>query len=170
MGRKTFALMVYFFAGLVIAVAAYVQDIYPLEQAVGYLSRAQSAAYAEDMASYAAQALPLLPREGNPVWIFPTKRTDFQSIRNDITSMIARLEAVAATPRESGAYAQTLNDLRGKMAVVINQIYEAMPYIIFKPANVAAASAYLLTPLLLRKIFNKHRETEHSKTMMKTSK
>ncbi|MEM4302649.1 MAG: hypothetical protein QXQ70_01990 [Candidatus Caldarchaeum sp.] len=164
MGRKTFALMVYFFAGLVIAVAAYVQDIYPLEQAVGYLSRAQSAAYAEDMASYAAQALKLLPHQGNPVWIFPTKRTDFFLIRNDITSIIERLESISATPRESAAYAQTLNDLRWKTAVLINQIYEAMPYVVFKPVNVAVASAYLLAPLITLKVLKNRKIAAQSPT------
>ncbi len=157
MVRKTFYLLIYLFAGAALTVAAYVQDVYPLEQAAGFLNRAQSAGYAEDMASYAVQALSLIPHQGNPVWIFPTQRTDFTLIRNDITSIIERLRIVAKVPRENAAYAQTLSDLRGKIAVLIDQLYEAMLYMIFKPINIIAASVYLLAPLTIQKIIKKHR-------------
>jgi len=154
MARRNLLILVYFIVGIAIATAAYIQDVYPIERAIGFLSRAQSAGYSDDMARYAAEALLLIPREGNPVWLFPTIRTDFSLTRNVISSIIDRLRSISNVPHESAAYAQTLNDLRGKIAVLTNQLYEAMPYVIFKPINIVAALAYLISPFIVRKIIN----------------
>ncbi|MEM0481432.1 MAG: hypothetical protein QXM16_00875 [Nitrososphaerota archaeon] len=161
MPRKLLYVSVYLFVGVALISAAYILDVYPLEQAAGFLSRAQSAGYAEDMAAYVAQALHFIPREGNPVWLFPTQRTDFALIRNDIFAIIDRLNSLTDIPRQSAAYAQTLNDIRGKIAVLTSQLYEAMPYMFFKPINIIAAIAYLLTPIIIQTKIN--RQKSHAK-------
>lgn len=163
MHSKLFYVSIYLLVGAVVVSVAYVQDVYPLERAAGFLSRAQSAGYAEEMAAYVAQALQLIPPEGNPVWLFPTQRTDFALIRNDIYAIIDRLKSLTNIPRQSAAYAQTLLDVRGKIAVLTNQIYEAMPYMFFKPINIIAAIAYLLAPIITQKINNRLRKRHTNK-------
>jgi hypothetical protein len=153
-------LLVYLLFGLSMAVSAYVIDIYPLEIAAGYLSRAMSAGNADDMVSYITQAYRLIPPLGNPVWILPTHRTDFNLIRADIASILDRLSTISRTPRDTAAYAQTLNDVRGRLEVIIGHLYEAMPYIYLKPANLAAAAAYLSTPVLAWKLFARKGKVE----------
>jgi hypothetical protein len=59
-------LLVYLLFGLSMAVSAYVIDIYPLEIAAGYLSRAMSAGNADDMVSYITQAYRLIPHAWKP--------------------------------------------------------------------------------------------------------
>ncbi|MEM1948228.1 MAG: hypothetical protein QXY84_03880 [Candidatus Caldarchaeum sp.] len=158
--NKWILLVAYVVFGVVMLSAAYVFDIYVLELAVGYLSRAQSTGYAEDMASYVSKALDFLPKEGNPVWIFPTTRTDYALIRQDLTTIVERLQTVASVPRENPAYPQTLHDIRGKIAVLVHQIYETMPYVFFKPVNIVAAIIYLITPLIIRKAAARHRNRQ----------
>ena len=153
MRRVGVFLLVYLLFGFSMAVSAYVIDIYPLEIAAGYLSRAMSAGNADDMVSYTTQAYRLIPPLGNPVWILPTHRTDFNLIRADIASILDRLSTISRTPRDTAAYAQTLNDARGRLEVIIGHLYEAMPYIYLKPVNLAAAAAYLSTPVLAWKLF-----------------
>jgi len=153
MRRVGVFLLVYLLFGFSMAVSAYVIDIYPLEIAAGYLSRAMSAGNADDMVSYTTQAYRLIPPLGNPVWMLPTHRTDFNLIRADIASILDRLSTISRTPRDTAAYAQTLNDARGRLEVIIGHLYEAMPYIYLKPVNLAAAAAYLSTPVLAWKLF-----------------
>jgi len=155
MRKWTVFLLVYLLFGLSTAVSAYVVDIYPLEMAAGYLSRAMSAGNADEMISYTTQAYRLIPPIGNPVWVLPTHRTDFNLIRSDIESILDRLSAISRTPRETAAYAQTLNDLRERLDVIIGHLYEAMPYIYLKPVNIAVAAAYLTAPVLAWKLLVK---------------
>jgi hypothetical protein len=44
--------------------------------------------------------------------------------------------------------------------VIIGHLYEAMPYIYLKPANIAAAAAYLSTPVLAWKLFARKGKVE----------
>ncbi|GBC71114.1 hypothetical protein HRbin02_00893 [Candidatus Calditenuaceae archaeon HR02] len=164
MHRKLLYVFIYLLVGAALTAAAYVQDVYPLEQAAGFLSRAQTAGYSEEMAAYVDQALDLIPHEGNPVWIFPTQRTDFALIRNDIYAIIDRLKSLTDIPRQSAAYSQTLIDIRGKIAVITNQIYEAMPYVFFKPLNIIAAIIYLLTPIIIQRITNRIKKSHTNKS------
>ncbi|MFZ0513508.1 MAG: cellulose synthase family protein, partial [Candidatus Nitrosopolaris sp.] len=55
----------------------YQNAIYPLDKAMGYLSRAESAQTPDMIADYLRPVKQLLPNEGNPVWSFPSPRTDF---------------------------------------------------------------------------------------------
>jgi hypothetical protein len=131
--------------GLALFTMLYIQNIYPLDIAVGYLSRAQSAGYAEDMASYVRQALHHIPKEGNPVWIFPTTRTDFTLINKDLSTIVDRLLTVATLPRDSSAYSQALNDIRERLSVIVDNVSEAMPYIMLSPTNLTIILLWLFS-------------------------
>ena len=153
--------------GLTLLTAGYIDTIYKLETAIGYLSRAQSTAFAEDMKSYIEEALRLIPESGNPVWIFPTERTDFTLIRSDLTSIVERLEIISGINLDSPAYAQGLSDIRGKLAVVILQLGEAMPYTLITPINITLALIWLSIPYTTYRITtlinsrrNRHNLTE----------
>ena len=62
----------------------YQNAIYPLDKAIGYLSRAESAQTPDMIANYLRPVKLLLPNEGNPAWSFPSPRTDFGLIQNDL--------------------------------------------------------------------------------------
>ena len=138
--------------GIIALTLGYIDTVYKLEVAVGYLSRAKSAGFAEDMIRYIDDALLHLPNSGNPVWLFPTERTDFSLIRSDLESIRERLAIISRIDRASPAYAQGLSDIRGKLTTVISQIGEAMPYTLVTPINIALATAWLSIPYVTYKI------------------
>lgn len=144
MRRYIFALA-WLAAGLILFAWLYIQNVYPLDLAIGYISRAQSAGYAEDVAQYIRNALPLIPREGNPVWMFPTSRTDFTLISLDLQTILGRLSVTAELPRDSSAYSQSLNDIRGRLAVLVNHVGEAMPYTMLSPQNLTLILLWALS-------------------------
>ncbi|BAJ50960.1 hypothetical protein CSUB_C1108 [Candidatus Caldarchaeum subterraneum] len=143
--------------GLALFTTLYIQNVYPLDIAVGYISRAQSAGYAEDMVSYVKQALQYMPQEGNPVWIFPTTRTDFNLINKDLNTIVGRLSTVATLPRESSAYSQALNDIRERLSVIVENVGEAMPYIMFSPTNLTIILLWLFSLLAVIRLSRKFR-------------
>ncbi len=147
-------IIVWLLFGGIMLTLGYLDTIYRLERAVGYLSRAQAAGFAEDMSLYLRHALEYLPNRGNPVWIFPTSRTNFTLIYEDLITLERRLEIIAQIPRNSSAYAQSLNDIRGKITVLIGQIGEAMPYTLITPLNTALALIWLITPYATYRITN----------------
>jgi len=124
-------------AGIALSAWFYIDEVYPLDVAIGFISRAQATGYAESSIRYLQEAIPLIPDKGNPVWIFPTSRTDFSLIHEDLELIQDRLEIVAKLSRDSPAYSQALNDIRGRLEVIINNLGEAMPYVFFSPVNSA---------------------------------
>ena len=63
--------------GLAMASYGYQISIYPVDSGLGNLARAESAQTPEELANYVIAAKRELPKSGNPVWSFPTPRTDF---------------------------------------------------------------------------------------------
>ena len=150
--------------GIISLTLGYIDTVYKLEVAVGYLSRAKSAGFAEDMIRYIDEALRYLPDSGNPVWLFPTERTDFSLINSDLKSIRERLMIISKIDKASPAYAQSLSDIRGKLTTVASQIGEAMPYTLVTPVNIALATAWLSTPYITYKIVNIYNSRKNSST------
>ena len=143
--RSFLPFLIWISVGLALITWIYVNDVYPLDVAIGFISRAQAAGYAELSIKYLREAIPLLPSSGNPVWLFPTARTDFMLIHSDLTSILDRLETVAGLGRDTSAYSQALNDIRGRLGVVAGNIGEAMPYVMFSPFNTSLIFVWFLT-------------------------
>ena len=145
-------ILIWFVIGLSLLTLGYLDTIYKLEIAIGYINRAQSAGFAEEMIEYIDEALAILPKSGNPVWLFPTERTNFSLIYSDLLSIRERLGIVSTIARDSPAYAQSLNDIRGKLKVIIEQIGEAMPYTLITPMNIALSMVWLSIPYVAYKV------------------
>ena len=148
----TFLLILWLLVGIALLTLGYLNTVYRLEVAIGYINRSQSTAFAEDMITYLEKALELIPESGNPVWIFPTKRTDFTLIHSDLLSIKNRLAIVSKLDRDSPAYAQSLSDIRGKLSIITSQLGEAMPYTLITPINITLAIIWLSIPYITYKI------------------
>jgi len=122
----------------------YYDTIYTLDRANAWLNRAETAGFAEEMIDYIKKALPLIPKSGNPVWIFPTDRTDFTLINKDLESIISRAEILKSLPRNSDAYQQGMDDLRDKLRTLQAQISEASPYLFVSPLNILFGFLWIL--------------------------
>src|SRR5207302_2600550 len=70
--------------GVVVAFEGYKNSVYPLEESRGVLSRVQATSDPQEIASDFRIVKILLPKESNPVWLFPTDATDFGLIQQDL--------------------------------------------------------------------------------------
>lgn len=95
------------------------------------------------MVAYLERGRVLLPKSGNPVWWFPTDRTDFSEIQRDIDSIIARATLLENLPRNSTAYQQGMDDLRGKTKALELQLGDASGYMFVSGYNLVVSAFWL---------------------------
>jgi len=129
--------------------SAYYNSFYAIDRANALFSRAETAGFAEDMITYMQRGRRLLPKSGNPVWWFPTDKTDFSEIQKDIDTIIARATLLESLPKDSPAYQQGMDDLRGKVKALELQIAEASGYMFVSAWNVAISVIWLLVFTLI---------------------
>jgi len=137
------------FLGAGAATLGYLNTIYPLDRANALMSRAQTTGFADQMISYVEEARMLLPKEGNPVWILPTKRTDFGLIQADLQSILDRAQILRRMDRASDAYQQGMDDLKDKLAVVESQVRDAAPFLFASSQNTLLGVVWLLAESFL---------------------
>lgn len=117
--------------------------IYPIDRALGNLSAAERAQTPEQLASYVIAAKRDLPQSGNPVWAFPTAKTDFGLIQLDLDNMVSRSNAIASVDPHSSAYSTGMNDMRFALDAMQKDIIEAIPYLYVSTTNMALSAAWV---------------------------
>jgi hypothetical protein len=153
--------VLFIIVGAAVAYSGYSSTIYPVNQALGYLIRAQSAQTPEQIAEYMVLAKQNLPADGNPVWLFQTVRTDFALIRTAIDDVLTRAEVSESMDPHSGAYNVALIDMHNTANALETNLLEAMPYMYVGLQNIALASIWVVAIIgifaAMRKVNNKTR-------------
>jgi cellulose synthase/poly-beta-1,6-N-acetylglucosamine synthase-like glycosyltransferase len=127
----------------------YQNAIYPLDKAMGYLARAESAQTPETIADYLKPVKHLLPMEGNPVWSFPNPRTDFGLIQNDLDAMLLRTVSISSVEPNSAAYNTGLEDLHGSIKIIESNLEEATPYVYVSFTNILLGGLWVGVIMLI---------------------
>jgi cellulose synthase/poly-beta-1,6-N-acetylglucosamine synthase-like glycosyltransferase len=139
----------YLCLGCVLAYFGYQNTIYPIDKAIGYLSRAESAQTADAMAGYLRSVKQLLPTQGNPVWTFPSPKTDFGLIHNDIDAMLYRATSLSSFEPNNVSYSTALEDMRASVKIVESNLEDATPYIYASFTNILLAGLWIGVMLLM---------------------
>ena len=136
-------LLCFLVLGAGVAFYGYTVTIYPLNTAAGYLVLAETSQSPEQMAEYLSLASHLLPQSGNPVWLFPTPRTDFANIQMSITSFELRSKVLSNIGPEKEEYNAEMLDIKQGIEVTKLNIVEAVPYSYISIANIASGGAWV---------------------------
>ncbi|MEM2141189.1 MAG: glycosyltransferase [Nitrososphaera sp.] len=129
--------------GAGLAYYGYFAYIYPLNEALGLLSRAETAQTPQQLAEYAGLAQKLIPEKGNPVWLFPTPRTDFAILHMQLDTMLARSAELSSAEPHTEAYSMAMADMHASSLLVQQNLEEAIPFIYISPTNLAIAGAWI---------------------------
>jgi hypothetical protein len=121
----------------------YQNAIYPLDKAIGYLSRAESAQTTDMIINYLRPVKLLLPYVGNPVWSFPSPRTDFGLIHNDLDSMLLRIRSISLLEPNTAAYNTGLEELHGSIRTIESNLEDATPYIYVSSTNILLGGLWI---------------------------
>ena len=163
-GNKLVAIGVVAFIsfGAGMALYGYQQAIYPIDTALGYLARAETAQTPEDLSSYVTQAQRALPESGNPVWSFPTARTDFALIQAELERITSRANSISSLETYSTEYNTGMTDMHASLRALQEDLVEAMPYVYVSFTNIMISSVWigivLIALLVMRRGKAKYQE------------
>src|SRR5919198_3338479 len=143
--------------GVGMALYGYQQAIYPVDSANGYLSRAESAQTPEALARYVKAAQKELPDSGNPVWSFPTARTDFGLIQRNLDDIIARANSISSLEPYSTEYNTGLYDMHASLQSIQEDLVDATPYLYVSFTNIMLSAVWIAIILALFAIMRRGR-------------
>ncbi len=135
--------------GVVMAYIGYSSTVYPLEKARGYLRVAITSPSPIEMLDYVVSAEALVPENGNPVWVFPTAKTDFALMHKSIDGIKDRLRLLAVIPKDSEAFNTGIGDVRAQLATLERNIEEAIPYVYVSFQNVVLSAIWITVIILI---------------------
>jgi hypothetical protein len=135
--------------GAGMAFYGYQQAIYPVDTALGYLARAETAQTPEDLASYVSRAQRALPESGNPVWSFPTARTDFALIQAELDRIMSRANSISSLEVYSTEYNTGMTDMHFSLRALQEDLIEAMPYLYVSFTNIMISSVWIGVVLMI---------------------
>ncbi|MGC2426056.1 MAG: cellulose synthase family protein [Nitrososphaeraceae archaeon] len=143
--------------GAGMAYFGYQSTIYPMERAMGYLSRAQIAQTPEMVADYIRPVKLLLPEQGNPVWSFSTPSTDFRLIQNDLDAMLSRANSISSLEPHTAAYNTGLEDIHGSIKTLETNLEEATPYLYVSFTNILLSVIWIAVIMFIFTLMKKGR-------------
>lgn len=147
--------------GAGMAFYGYQQAIYPVDTALGYLARAETAQTPEGLAGYVAKAQRALPESGNPVWSFPTARTDFALIQAELDRILSRANSISSLEIYSTEYNTGMTDMHASLRAIQEDLVESMPYLYVSFTNMIMGSVWIGVILLLFLIMRRGRAKYH---------
>ncbi|HUG96934.1 MAG TPA: hypothetical protein VMJ94_05290 [Nitrososphaera sp.] len=143
--------------GVGMALYGYQQTIYPVDSALGYLARAESAQTPEQVADFVRAAKRELPDSGNPVWSFPTAKTDFALIQRNLDDMLARANSISSLDPYSTEYNTGLYDIHASLKTLQEDLVDATPYLYVSFTNIMLSAVWIAVILALFAIMRRGR-------------
>ena len=125
--------------GAYMAMQGYSTEVYPLDLARGNMAAVVGSADTASIIQHLGDARASLPAEGNPVWLFPTADTDFGRIQDELGSMIAYTEQIAAVPTDSSSYHTAMLNIDNQASEIRENIMDATPYMYASVSNIISA-------------------------------
>ena len=129
--------------GAGMAYYGYATAIYPLDRALGNLARAESSQSPVELADYVYAAKKDLPAQGNPVWSFPTHRTDFGLIQEELDRIMSRANSISSGEPNGSAYNTGMSDMHLSLDSIQENLIEAMPYMYVSTTNMAMSAVWI---------------------------
>jgi hypothetical protein len=143
--------------GAGVAYYGYQQTVYPIDEAAGYLSRAETSQTTEMLVSHIRHVQQLLPKHGNPVWSFSTPRTDFGLIQNDLAAIISRANSVSYQGSDTSAYNTGLQDIHASIKILLTNVQETIPYLYVSFTNVILSIIWIAIIVFVFAVMNRHK-------------
>lgn len=142
------------FAGYM-AMTGYENDVYPVDLSRGLLDSIMRSSDPNSMIADLKTIKEHLPKEGNPVWIFPTDTTDFARIQNDLDSLIVNVQTIATLPRDSSSFHTGMDAVSDRAFVLQENLIDATPYMYVSFINIVLSAVWIAAILAIFAILNK---------------
>jgi cellulose synthase/poly-beta-1,6-N-acetylglucosamine synthase-like glycosyltransferase len=129
--------------GVVMAFEEYGSTIYPLDQSRGILTRIQATSDPQSIANDIKIVQQLLPKSGNPVWMFPTQDTDFGMMQKDLDTMLYTVDKISNTSPDSAAFHTGMLNVHSQSSTIVFNLIDATPYMYASISNMLFGSIWV---------------------------
>jgi hypothetical protein len=129
--------------GVVMAFEEYGTTIYPLDQSRGILLRIQATSDPQSITNDLKLVQQLLPKSGNPVWIFPTQDTDFGMMQKDLDTMLSTVDKISTTSPDSAAFHTGMLNVHYQSSTIVFNLLDATPYMYASVSNMLFGSIWV---------------------------
>ena len=137
------------------AMTGYANDVYPVDLSRGFLDRVMTSSDPDSILADLNAIKEHLPKEGNPVWIFPTDSTDFGRMQKDLDSMIASIEKTQTVPRDSSAFHTGMDAVSDRALVLQENLEDATPYMYVSFINIVLSAVWIAGILAIFAVLNR---------------
>jgi len=144
--------------GAYMAYQGYTNDVYPLDLSRGYFDRISAGNDPAQMLQDLETVKSLLPKEGNPVWIFPTDTTNFARIQMDVDSLIDTIVSVRNEPKNSEAFNTAMIDIHARSINLRQNLMDATPYMYASFSNIVFSSVWIAAILGIFAVLKRKKE------------
>ncbi|MDQ3836747.1 MAG: glycosyl transferase, partial [Thermoproteota archaeon] len=110
---------------------------------VGYIARAETAQTPEQLAKYIQMTQELLPRDGNPIWLFPTPESDFGMIQSNLQSIVRRANGLSGMDPSSESYNIAIIDIHSSVGTIRTNLLDIIPYTYVSMSNIVLAGLWV---------------------------
>ena len=144
--------------GVVMAFEEYGSTIYPLDQSRGILSRIQATSDPQVIHDDIQMVQQLLPKSGNPVWIFPTDETNFGLMQKDLTTMLSTLDKISTTSPDTAAFHTGMLNIHAQATTIVFNLLDATPYMYVSVSNMLFGSIWVAVIIGIFALLKKKKE------------
>lgn len=144
--------------GVVLAFEEYGSTIYPLDQSRGILIRIQATSDPQSITDDIKLVQQLLPKSGNPVWIFPTQDTDFGLMQKDLDTMLSTVDKVSTTSADSAAFHTGMLNVHSQATTIVFNLLDATPYMYVSVSNMLFGSIWVAVIIGIFALLKKKKE------------
>jgi hypothetical protein len=90
-----------------------------------------------------------LPESGNPVWIFPTAKTDLSIIQGSLNDIVTRANSIATMEPHSTEYNSGMLDIHVSLETIQQDMIDAMPYFFVSFTNIMVSVVWIAIAIAL---------------------
>ncbi|MFL6522380.1 MAG: glycosyltransferase [Nitrososphaera sp.] len=152
-------MLIFLTVGASIAYFGYQNTMYVLDRAVGYVARAETAQTPGQLANYIKMTQELLPRDGNPIWLFPTPESDFKMIQANLESIVRRANSVSGMNPLSESYNIAIIDMHSSVGIMRTNLLDIIPYTYVSMSNILLAGLWVSATIAIFAVLRRVRAT-----------
>ncbi len=144
-----YSILVLIVAGGIAAYAGYSSQVYPLDLSRGLLDAISTSSDPQDIQDHILAIKGHLPRDGNPVWIFPTETTSYERMHRDLDTMLSGVQTLATLPTDSSAYNTGMLDMKVRSQELSDHILDAIPYAYVSISNIIISMLWVVLIIVI---------------------
>jgi cellulose synthase/poly-beta-1,6-N-acetylglucosamine synthase-like glycosyltransferase len=152
-------MLAFLMMGASVAYFGYQNTMYLLDKAIGFVARAETAQTPEQLAEYIKLTQEMIPPDGNPVWLFPTSKTDFALIQANLDSIVVRANIASAMDPLSDSYNIAIRDMHMSAGAIRVNLLELIPYTYITVSNIILVGLWITAIIAIFAVLRKIKTT-----------